>query len=176
MQLKETRDALNYFGKYVVAKSRQNLVNDDKSVSGSLYNSLEYNVDVQPSEFTLSFFMEDYGMFQDQGVKGKSSSFKAPRSPFQFGTGTGKKGGLTQGIDKWVRRKRFQFRDRKSGRFLSYQSTAFLITRSIYQKGIKPSLFFTKPFEKAFKGLSKDLIEAYKLDVEQLMKNTINNK
>ena len=46
MQLKETRDALNYFGKYVIAKSRQNLVNDDKSVSGSLYNSLEYNVDV----------------------------------------------------------------------------------------------------------------------------------
>ena len=57
MQLKETRDALNYFGKYVIAKSRQNLVNDDKSVSGSLYNSLEYNVDVQPSDFTLSFFI-----------------------------------------------------------------------------------------------------------------------
>ena len=51
-----------------------------------------------------------------------------------------------------------------------------MIARSIYNNGIKPSLFFTKPFEKAFKGLSKDLVEAYKLDVEQLMKNTINNK
>ena len=173
MQLKETRDALNYFGKYVVAKSRQNLVNDDKSVSGSLYNSLEYNVDVQPSEFTLSFFMEDYGMFQDQGVKGKSSSFKAPRSPFQFGTGSGKKGGLTQGIDKWVRRKRFQFRDRKSGRFLSYQSTAFLITRSIYHKGIKPSLFFTKPFQAAFKDLDKEILRAYEIDVTRFLEENI---
>ena len=58
---------------------------------------------------------------------------------------------------------------------MSYKSTAFLITRSIYNKGIKPSLFFTKPFEKAFKNLNKDLVEAYKLDVEKLMSETINN-
>ena len=115
-------------------------------------------------------------MFQDKGVKGKSSSAKAPNSPFKFGTGTGRKGGLSEGINKWVKRKRFQFRDKKSGKFLSYDSTAFLISRSIYHKGIAPSLFFTKPFEKAFKNLNKDLVEAYKLDVEQLMKNTINNK
>ena len=51
-----------------------------------------------------------------------------------------------------------------------------MIARSIFNNGIKPSLFFTKPFEKAFKNLNKDLVEAYKLDVEQLMKNTINNK
>ena len=120
--------------------------------------------------------MEDYGTFQDKGVKGKSSSSKAPNSPFRFGSGTGRKGGLTEGINKWVQRKRFQFRDRKSGRFLSYKSTAFLISRSIYQKGIAPSLFFTKPFEKAFKGLSKDLLEPFKLDIETFMKNTINNK
>ena len=118
--------------------------------------------------------MEDYGLFQDKGVKGKTSSNKAPNSPFKFGSGRGKKGGLTEGIDKWVRRKRFQFRDRKSGRFMSYESTAFLITRSIYNKGVKPSLFFTKPFQKAFKNLDKDIIEAYKLDVEELLKFTTN--
>ena len=51
-----------------------------------------------------------------------------------------------------------------------------LIARSIQKKGIKPSLFFTKPFNKAFNNLSKDLVEAFKLDVETLMKNSINNK
>ena len=167
---------LKNFAKYVVTKSRMNLRSSDKNSSGDLSRSLDSNVKVSKNSFELAFLMEDYGVFQDKGVKGKSSSAKAPNSPFKFGTGTGKKGGLTEGINKWVKRKRFQFRDRKSGKFLSYNSTAFLISRSIYHKGIAPSLFFTKPFEKAFKGLNKDLIEAYKLDVEQLMKNTINNK
>jgi hypothetical protein len=167
---------LKNFAKYVVTKSRMNLRSSDKNSSGDLSRSLDSNVKVSKNSFQLAFIMEEYGVFQDKGVKGKSSSTKAPNSPFKFGTGTGRKGGLSEGINKWVKRKRFQFRDKKSGKFLSYNSTAFLISRSIYHKGIAPSLFFTKPFEKAFKGLSKDLVEAYKLDVEQLMKNTINNK
>ena len=44
-----------------------------------------------------------------------------------------------------------------------------MIARSIYNNGIKPSLFFTKPFEKAFKNIDKDLVEAFKLDMEKLI-------
>ena len=172
MQLEETRDALNKFAKYVIQQSRSNLTKSDKNVSKELYNSLGYDLNVSKNSFSLSLLMEDYGMFQDKGVKGKTSSAKAPNSPFRFGSGTGKKGGLTNGIDKWVRRRRFQFRDKK-GKFMSYQSTAFLITRSIYNKGIKPSMFFTKPFEKAFKGLNEELVKAYALDVEKFMATTI---
>ncbi|MEY3499968.1 MAG: hypothetical protein RL308_1637, partial [Bacteroidota bacterium] len=110
------------------------------------------------------------GMFVDKGVKGKTSSLKAPNSPFQFGSGTGKKGGLTQGIKKWVRQKGFQFRDRKSGQFMSYDSTAYLITRSIFHKGIKPSLFFTKPFEAGYKKyIDVDLLKAFGQDVETMV-------
>ena len=174
--LSNVEKELKNFAKYVVTKSRMNLRSSGKSSSGDLSKSLDSNVKVSKNSFELSFLMEDYGVFQDKGVKGKSSSAKAPNSPFKFGTGTGRKGGLSEGINKWVKRKRFQFRDKKSGKFLSYDSTAFLISRSIYHKGIAPSLFFTKPFEKAFKNLNKDLVKAYKLDVEQLMKNTINNK
>ena len=164
---------LKNFAKYVVTKSRMNLRSSGKNSSGVLSKSLDSEVKVSKNSFQLEFLMEEYGIFQDKGVKGKSSSSKAPNSPFRFGTGTGRKGGLTEGINKWVQRKRFQFRDRKSGRFLSYKSTAFLISRSIYQKGIAPSMFFTKPFEKAFKGLSKDLLEPFKLDIENFMNNTI---
>ena len=174
--LSNVEKELKNFAKYVVTKARINLRGSDKNSSGKLAKSLDSNVKVSKNSFQLAFLMEDYGVFQDKGVRGKSSSAKAPNSPFKFGSGTGKKGGLSEGINKWVKRKRFQFRDKKSGRFLSYDSTAFLISRSIYQKGIAPSLFFTKPFEKAFKGLNKDLVEAYKLDVEALMKNSINNK
>ena len=172
MQLEETREALNKFAKYVIQQSRSNLTKSDKNVSKELYNSLDYDLTVSKNSFSLSLLMEDYGIFQDKGVKGKTSSAKAPNSPFRFGSGTGKKGGLTNGIDKWVRRRRFQFRDKK-GKFMSYQSTAFLITRSIYNKGIKPSMFFTKPFEKAFKGLNEELVQAYMLDVEKFMATTI---
>ena len=174
--LSNVEKELKNFAKYVVTKARINLRGSDKNSSGKLAKSLDSDVKVSKNSFELSFLMEEYGVFQDKGVRGKSSSEKAPNSPFKFGSGTGKKGGLSEGINKWVKRKRFQFRDKKSGRFLSYDSTAFLISRSIYQKGIAPSLFFTKPFEKAFKGLNKDLVEAYKLDVEALMKNSINNK
>ena len=174
--LSNVHDELNRFAKYVISQSRANLTRGKKNVTRELYDSLKGNVKVSKNSFQLSFLMEDYGVFQDKGVRGKTSSAKAPNSPFRFGTGTGKKGGLTKGIDKWVRRRGFQFRDKKTGRFMSYESTAFLITRSIYNKGMKPSLFFTKPFEKAFKNIDQDLIKAFKLDVEQLMKNSINNK
>jgi len=172
MQLEKTRDALNKFAKYVVQQSKSNLTKSDKNVSKELYNSIGYKLNVSKNSFGLDLVMQDYGVFQDKGVKGKTSSAKAPNSPFKFGSGTGKKGGLTNGIDKWVRRRGFQFRDNK-GKFLSYQSTAFLITRSIYNKGIKPSMFFTKPFEKAFAGLNEDLIQAFALDVTKFMETTI---
>jgi len=114
--------------------------------------------------------MADYGAFVDKGVKGKTSSNKAPNSPFKFGSGTGKKGGLTKGINQWVKQKGFQFRDRKSGRFLSYDSTAYLITRSIFHKGIKPSLFFTKPFEEGYKKyIDIDLLKAFGQDIETMI-------
>jgi hypothetical protein len=149
-----------------------------KKGGGDLHNSLKSNIKVSKNSFQLSFLMEEYGVFQDKGVRGKTSSTKAPNSPFKFGSGKSSGGGegLTKSINKWVKRRRFQFRDRKSGKFLSYDSTAFLISRSIWNKGIAPSLFFTKPFEKAFKNIDKDLIKAFKLDVEALMTNSINNK
>ena len=176
--LDNVQKELNRFAKDVIQQSRTNLTkgrtpygsyNDTKK----LYNSLDSVIKGSKNSFQLEFLMEDYGLFQDKGVKGKSSSSKAPNSPYKFGSGRGKKGGLTDGINKWVRRKKFQFRDKKTGRFMSYDSTAFLITRSIYQKGIKPSLFFTKPFQKAFKNLDEDMIKAYRLDVEKLLEDTI---
>tara|TARA_R110002073_G_scaffold190433_1_gene349202 strand:+ start:72 stop:602 length:531 start_codon:yes stop_codon:yes gene_type:complete len=173
---KQAQDSLNGFAKYVIQQSRSNLTKGGKKASGALYSSLGYNVEQTAKGFSLSFEMEDYGTFQDLGVKGKSKQDKAPNSPYRFGTGSGKKGGLTKGIDKWVRLKGIQFRDKKSGRFLSYKSTAFLITRSIYQTGIKASLFFTKPFTKAFKRLPDELVKAYSIGLEKQIQVNLNKK
>ena len=167
---KALQEELNKFAKYVIQQSRSNLSKSDKNDTKGLYNSLGYNVELTAKGAELGFEMEQYGEFQDKGVRGKSSSSKAPNSPFKFGSGTGQKGGLTKGINNWVRSRGFQFRDRKSGKFLSYDSTAYLITRSIFHKGIKPSLFFTKPFEAGYKKyIDVDLIKAFGQDVETMV-------
>ena len=160
---------LNKFGKYVVQQARSNLSKKGKNVSKELYNSISYDLNVSKDGTSFSFVlkMEDYGEFQDKGVKGKSSSAKAPESPYRFGTGSSKgKGSLRESIPKWVRAKRFQFRDKKSGKFMSYDSTAFLIARSIYQTGIKPSHFYSRPFGLAFKQLPPEIVEAFRLTEE----------
>lgn len=164
---------LNKFGKVVVKESRTALTKQRRNVSKDLYNSLKYDVKVNKNSFEMNFYMSDYGQFQDKGVQGKSSSAKAPNSPFKFGSGTGEKGGLTNGIFEWVKARRFQFRDRKSGRFMSYKNTAFLISRSIYQKGLKPTKFFSKPFESAFKRLPDNLVKAYGLQLDKFLANTL---
>ena len=166
----EVDNVIKKFRDYVIQQARSNLTKGGKNVSKELYNSLKGEIVTENGFSIVGFSMDDYGAFQDKGVKGKSSSAKAPNSPFKFGSGTGRKGGLTQGISKWVRAKGFQFRDKKTGKFMSYQATAFLITRSIFHKGIKPSLFFTKPFEAGYKKyIDVDLIKAFGQDVETMV-------
>ena len=150
------KQSLDDFGKYIVQQSRSNLTKKGKKDRGDLYKSISYDLKVSKNSFELTFLMEDYGKFVDKGVKGVSSSAKAPTSPFKFGTGTGRKGGLTDGIKGWTRRKRIQFKDRNTGKFLSYESTSFLIMRSIWNKGLETTNFFERPFELAFKRLPDD--------------------
>lgn len=174
--MEHVRQELEAFKRYIVQQSKSNLTKKKHKVTGGLYNSINANVKVSKNSFEFSFNMDEYGEYLDKGVKGKNSSSKAPQSPFRFGSGTGRKGGLTEGIQKWVKAKGIQFRDKNTGKFMTHKATAFLITRSIYSKGIKPSLFFTKPFEDGFKRLDNALIEAYGLDVEEFLQFTLKNK
>ena len=169
----EVDKTIKKFRDYVIQQSRSNLTKSRHNNTKNLYNSIKGEVVTDKGFSIVGFSMDDYGMFVDKGVKGKTSSLKAPNSPFKFGSGTGKKGGLTEGIKKWVRQRGFQFRSKEEGskgRFLSYDSTAYLITRSIFHKGIKPSLFFTKPFEAGYKKyIDVDLLKAFGQDVETMV-------
>jgi len=157
---------LNKFGKYLVQQARANLTRKNKNVTKELYDSIKWESDASKTgdSFSASFSMLFYGEFQDKGVKGKNSTYpESQASPFRFGTGKGgKKGGLTEAMKKWVRARRFQFRDEK-GKFLSYDSTAFLIARSVYRKGIPASFFYSRPFNLAYQKLPAELVEAFRL-------------
>lgn len=171
----ETDLAIQRFRDYVIQQSRSNLTKSGHNNTSSLYNSLKGEIVSDKNYTIVGFQMNDYGTFVDQGVRGKTSSDKAPNSPYKFGTGTGRKGGLTEGIQKWVQQKGFQFRD-KQGKFLSYKSTAYLITRSIFHKGIKPSLFFTKPFEAGYKKfIDTDIMVAFGKDIDTMVDYNLKN-
>ena len=166
---KNTKEYLNAFAKYVIQQSRSNLTKQGKNVDKKLYDSLDKEIEVGANSFRMAFLMEDYGAYQDKGVSGTQKKYD---TPFSYKS----KRPPLKPIQDWVTKRRFQFRNRETGKFMSYKSTAFLITKGIFKNGIKPSLFFTKPFEKAFERLPDELVEAYGLDVEQFLQYTINKK
>lgn len=171
--MNQTKTYLDKFGKFIVQQSKSNLTKKGKKDTGELYNSISYELKVSKNSFQLSFKMADYGIFIDKGVKGFTSSFKAPLSPFKFGSGTGIKGGLTKGIDAWVRRKRIQFKNRGSGKFMSYEQTSYLVRNSVWNKGIQTTNFFERPFEIAFAKLPDELVKEYDLELEDLLKYSL---
>lgn len=170
----ETEKALTKFAKYVKTQAKTNLTRKNVKDTGKLHQSIDYDLNVSDNSFSLAFLMEDYGMFKDLGVQGKTSNVLAPNSPYKFGSGRGKKGGLSNAILEWVKRNKIQFRDLDSGKFTSYKSTAFLISRAIYHRGLRETKFITKPFEKGFERLPDQLVEAFGLDVDNFLKYTIN--
>ena len=176
MLKKETEKYLNDFAKYVIQQSRSNLTKGDKNVNKNLYNSLDKEIEVGANSFRLSFLMEDYGKFQDKGVSGIEQKYNTPYSYKSKGGKRGLKGmPPPKAFDKWNIKRGLAPRDEK-GKFLSRKQTNFLVALKIFKKGIKPSLFFTRPFEKAFERLPDELVEAYGLDVEQFLEYTINKK
>lgn len=162
MKKGEVQKYLDKFRENVISEAKKGIPRN----TGSLAKSLKSYVKESPNSVQITFEMNAYGYFQDRGVKGVSSGESL--SDYRFGTGNGEEGGLTRGINKWVQQKRIQFRNKQTGQFMSYEQTARTIIRSIWQKGIKPTMFFTKPFEKYYKRLPNEITEKYFKDMEAL--------
>jgi hypothetical protein len=163
--LSNVTEELNKFAKYVVSQSRANLTRSKKNASKQLYNSIEYKVKESKNSFQLEFLMEDYGIFQDKGVSGVKKKYNTPYSYKD-------KMPPVKSLDKWIVKRNLKGVRGKDGKFISRKSLQYMIARSIYNNGIKPSMFFTKPFEKAFKNLDEDLVNAFRLDMEKLLTTT----
>ena len=157
---KNTNEVIRKFAKYVIQQSRTNLTKGKKNVDKTLYNSLSFEQKQNQDIFYLDMFMMDYGKFQDKGVNGKNKSYG---SIYSF---RNKKPPM-QPLADWAKARNIRLRDEK-GRYKkgNYRTIGFILQKSIYEKGIKPSLFFTKPFEKAWGLLPEQLIEAYGKDMD----------
>lgn len=154
----------------VVRLAKTNLTKEDKNVNKNLYNSVRGEYDYKDGSAT--FFYEDYGVYQDKGVQGYQSSAKAPYSPFKYK----KKMAKPEAILGWVTARRFQFRDRESGRFMSYASTAFLIARSIARTGIPATRWFESAWQKYLPKYIARYEEASAKDYEEHAAQLLNNR
>ena len=165
--LSNTEQALEKFRRFVAQQSRSRLSKLKKNDTKGLYKRLDGVLKVSPNSFHLSWDL-GYGEFQDKGVSGTEKKYDTPYSYKS-------KMPPIKPLADWAKRKGIRLRDEK-GKFQkgNYNTIGFLIARSIQKKGLKPSLFFTKPFEQGFKKLPDEVIKAYGLDVEEFLKYTLN--
>ena len=175
--LKNLQAELQAFGKYVVQQSRSNLTKQKRNVSKNLYNSIKYKLKENSNNYDLDFIMDEYGTFLDKGVKGANPSLvkngkqKGGNSPYSYKS----KRPPMQPLADWAKKRNIRLRD-KEGKFKkgNYRTIGFILQRSIFAQGIKPSMFFTKPFLAAFDRYPELLSKAFAQDIIDILKDNNN--
>jgi len=169
MDFKQTKSALESFAKSVIKQAKGNLARhkNNRFITGNQSGELSNSLGYKSKGLNLEFYMADYGMFQDEGVKGSKSTYnKSRESRFKY---TINKPPM-QPIADWAKAKNIRLRDEK-GKFKkgNYRTIGFIIAKSIFEKGIRASFFFTKPFEQNFEKLPNELIDKFALDIDDLL-------
>ena len=177
MQLEKVNKTIQMFRDYVIKESKDNLNRSKHNNTKGLYNSIKGEIVTEDKYTIVGFSMDNYGMFVDKGVKGadpskvsknaKITGQQAPDSPFSFKS----KRPPSKFLEDWAKKKNIRLRDEK-GRFKqgSYKTIGMIIAKNIWARGIKPSLFFTKPFEAGYKKyIDVDLIKAFGQDIDTII-------
>lgn len=152
------------FAEEVVKAAKINLGASKKgrrsNTTGALKRSLRYKIG---DDNTVTFYMEEYGAYVDSGRDGKSKKNRSKKGIISKGN-TPRYPNIDS-IKQWVQDKKLKPRNFKTGEFIpvtksSLNSQAFLIARKIYEKGTKPTYFFSDPFREFSKNLADDIAEA----------------
>jgi hypothetical protein len=174
LQSKKVVDEFNKFNEAIVAQSRLNLSkvggkhNSSTNASGALSKSLSSSYEPSKNSFRLTFSMEDYGQFIDEGVKGVDSSAKAPKSEFSYKEGIQNKPSHKH-FDKWLLRKGVSGTRNSKGQFIPRKSIAYAVSYGVWRKGIKATHFFTDAFEAKMKDFDKTMFKIIGFEVDKLL-------
>ncbi len=155
--MSEFEKALKKYADFVIKKSQQNLSKGGKygsyNKSGALSKSLDYKI----NKGKVTFRGLKYGEYLDQGVKGAKSTYpESSTSPFRYRNSKPP----ASVFDKWTIKSSIAPRDKK-GRFLKRKSLNYAMANSIFKKGIRATMFFTKPFEEALPLFEDEIMEGF---------------
>lgn len=182
MSVSNVEKELNLFGRAVVKQARSVLSKKKINATKDLYNSIKYNTKVYPRSGSLEFTIEmkEYGKFIDEGVRGVGGTkadgsrwkLKKNTGRYKYKLGGGKNKPSPKHFSKWLTIKGKNVRD-KQGKFISRKSAQFAVANAVYHQGIEQTDFLRRPVELALKRLPDDIVKAYGLDVERILKIAI---
>jgi len=161
---------LDSFGKQVL-KDANGILSSQKG-NTALSKSIRFKVEKDSQGFSTKFYMLDYGTFVDKGVSGNkikrgyiNTEGFAASTPYSYKS----KQPPANILAKWVAKKGLKGRDKKTGRYISNMSLAFLIARKIKRDGIQGISFFQKPLGIRYGELKTKLLNVLKLDIEMYL-------
>lgn len=155
------REVLEQYAQEVRNTYQDNLIKNDRIVSGDLLNSVEYNVAFNGVAYEVQLKLRDYWKYLEYGIQGK----KNPSSPF---SNPGWK--AYPFILNWVTVKPVIPRPLSNGKLPTPKQLAFLITRSRAEKGSEPGEELKDAIEAVNAKYKDKLIIALHKDMETLMK------
>ena len=162
MKFDNLKSALEKYRDLVIKDAKQELARQKKKNTGGLYDKIiGQEVKIYPNSLEFNIEMPYYATFVDKGVSGTEKKYN---TPYKYTD----KMPPTRVFDKWIIKKGIAPRT-GGGQFRSRESIKFAIAKTIYKRGIKPSLFFTKPFQKYFKDVPQEITDAFGLDVANFM-------
>ena len=172
-----TKKALEFIGKRWRKNARTSLKMQGRINTGALYNSMKVFVGANQHAMYVNITPDvDYWEYVDKGVEGASKNIfpKQSDSQFKFGSGRGKPG-LRGAIDRWTTQKNIQGTRDAQGRFVPRKSIVFAITRAVWTRGLKPSLFISGTWKRfRIKALNilavavgEDMAEAIKQSLQK---------
>jgi hypothetical protein len=167
MKTKNLERYLNSFAKHVVMGAKKDL-QQAKGAGTDLEKSISFKIVHDKDGFVIQFYMADYGEFVDKGVSGNSKNrsytdYKgvSQPTPYKYKQKQPPPGILA----KWISKKKIKGRDKKTGRFISNMSLAYIIGRSIKKKGIPGLSFFQKPLGLGLSRYGKNFLKNLKEDI-----------
>lgn len=161
MEWKNTKLILDEFGKQFIDAYRSGLDAKNANASRDLYNSLNFEVKIGKQSINLDILLNDYWKYLEYGCKGTETSYPEAYYPAHFPP--------TKAIEEWIKIKPV-IPEQRNGKLPTQKQLAYLISRSIYQKGIEPRFIFRDAVDDVWEQLKDALNEAIEKDVENNIK------
>jgi len=164
--LPRTEDELNKVARLWIRRARYKLDNGKPFAAvatGTLRKSMKAHVYMDRNRPTADITPDvPYWEFVDLGVKGavKSPYPHQKKSPFKFTSKMPPRSVITD----WIRTRGLQGRDAR-GRFITRDSLAYLIQRSIYFNGLRPRRFISDTGDAIWAKYGDSIAEALGMDL-----------